>query len=220
MEKTFRAWVVVHLLLLAAALAVMVVGISRAWADTADPGVTLTAAEVATVVATAAPAEPGELLGGGVKVLDDWTTAGWMAGLVALCNLLMTVLKRVPFVSNLFKKAPPWVQPVVVLGVGAVGGFFSGFMTGGLSGGLIGVVAGIGAGSSAIGLDTAAKRATAAGAAEVAIVREVKASLAATDDAAAKKTAAMTAATESARKIANPGARMKAFAALLKNGAK
>lgn len=188
-----------------------------ALADTVSPESMTSAASAAA--ATAAPAEPGEILGTGLKVLNDWRTAGWMAGMVALCNALMFLIKRVPFVAALFKKGPPWLQPAVVVVVGAAGGFFSGLAAGGVSGALLGAVAGVGAGFSAVGVDTSANRASSSGAAEVAVVRAVKEALHGGDASAAAAKDAINEHLAAARKEPNEKKRMAALATLL-NGAR
>jgi hypothetical protein len=96
-------------------------------------------------------AEPtvGELLQGTAKVVDDWKTLGWIAGLIALINLL-THLLRFKWLNDLLEaKNLKHIKPWIAAGLGALTGGFTTFQTG--AGVLNSVVAGLMAGFAAIG---------------------------------------------------------------------
>lgn len=187
---------------------------------------TMTAAATAVVDAvtgsamplTAAPA-PGmtELFGGVIQVVKDFQTAGWMVGMVTLTGLLSMVL-RIPFVDALFKKAPAWVRPVVIAGIGALGGFFQG-LPNGLMPALVAAVSGIGAGFAAIGGHTLLSRLTPAGAAEVNVGRAMSA-LAKADTDATEKAEAMKTAIDKAVSLPAGRERLRALAILANGKAK
>jgi hypothetical protein len=62
-------------------------------------------------------------MGDAVKVIDDWRSVGWLAGLIALINLLINVLRYPVINSWLSSLEVKWVKPLcaVLLG-GALGG--------------------------------------------------------------------------------------------------
>lgn len=173
--------------------------------------------ESAAPMETTPGADPAEVISGLVKIVNDWKTLGWMAGLSAVVALILFVIRRVALVKNLLAKGPKWITPVVSAGLGAVGGFLSGFSAGGLPAGLVAAVAGLGAGLGAVGGHTMISRMSADGAAEVEVMRRLKATLAASDAEAAKMAATLHDAITRTAATTDKRAQLRALAARLNN---
>lgn len=91
----------------------------------------------------------GELIGGTATAVDDWKTLGWVAGLIALINLLTHILRFKPLNSLLESKELKHIKPWIAAALGAVGGGLTTFQTG--AGVMNSAVAGLLAGMAAIG---------------------------------------------------------------------
>ena len=105
-----------------------------------------TGAEPAAAPAAAPAPSPGELVSGVGTVVDDWKNLGWLAGVMALINLLLNVLRLKPLNDWLAEKDWKWVKPLVAVLLGSALGGFSTFQTGAsvLNSILAGFMAGLG----------------------------------------------------------------------------
>lgn len=102
------------------------------------------------------PAELPDLVAEATKVYSDWKTGGWMAGLLALVSLFMSLLRFKP-VNQFFRdKQIMWLKPILAA---AFGGALAG-MSAGFSGAGVGpsIIAGLLAGLGAVGLYEVTKR--------------------------------------------------------------
>jgi len=91
----------------------------------------------------------GDLISGTAKVVDDWKTLGWIAGLIALINLFTHLLRFKWLNDFLEAKDLKHIKPWIAAGFGAIAGGLTTFQTG--AGVLNSVVAGLLAGFAAIG---------------------------------------------------------------------
>ncbi len=100
-----------------------------------------------------APPVPGEaltvqeLLEMVVKLISDWRSVGWMAGMVALINILINLL-RLPFVDDVLHRAKlKWLKPLLASMLGAILTALLSIMEGGpaLSALAVGAIAGLAA---------------------------------------------------------------------------
>lgn len=107
-------------------------------------------------------ANVGELVTDAGKVIDDWQNLGWLAGVIALINLLLGVLRFRPINDWLVSLDYKWLKPLIATVLGAALGGFSTFETG--AGILNSIVAGAVAGLSSVGfhelIDKTRKRTT------------------------------------------------------------
>lgn len=114
--------------------------------------------------ATAIPASPdvGELLSDAGKVIDDWGNVGWLAGVIALINLLLNLLRFTPINALLADLDYKWTKPLTATLLGAALGGFSTFSTGASA--LQSIIAGAMAGLGSVGfhelIDKTRKRTT------------------------------------------------------------
>lgn len=91
-----------------------------------------------------------DVISGIGKTINDWKALGWVAGLIALINLLIMVLK-LPLLNNVFVRYNiKWVKPYIAVVLGALFVGFSSFATG--AGVLNSIVAGIMAALGSVGL--------------------------------------------------------------------
>lgn len=90
-----------------------------------------------------------DILTGVQKVVNDWRTLGWLAGVIALLQLLMKILKLGP-IDEWFKvHKKKWIKPYIAAGLGALLGGFSSYATGA---GVVGsIVAGVMIGVTSVG---------------------------------------------------------------------
>jgi len=81
-----------------------------------------------------------------LKVISDWRGIGWVAGVIALINLLMNVLRFKPLKTWFEARGIVWLKPLIAVVLGGLMGGFSTFATGaGVVGSIIaGVVAALG----------------------------------------------------------------------------
>lgn len=68
-----------------------------------------------------------ELLDGAEKTWSDWEKLGWLAGMLALCNLLVNLTKFGPLNSWLESTGRKWILPYVSGALGGVLGGLSAF---------------------------------------------------------------------------------------------
>lgn len=61
-----------------------------------------------------------DLLQGLGKTVNDWKTLGWLAGLIALLNFLMGLLRFKPIDVWLIQHDKKWLKPWVAMGLGAL----------------------------------------------------------------------------------------------------
>lgn len=119
--------------------------------------------------ATATPSEDeepppnvGELVSGAGQVIDDWKNLGWLAGVIALINLLLNTIRFTPVEYWLASLDYKWIKPLVATILGAALGGFSTFSTG--AGILFSIIAGAMAGLTSVGfhelIDKTRKRTT------------------------------------------------------------
>jgi hypothetical protein len=74
----------------------------------------------APVEVNEAPPSVGELVGQVGRVISDWRTLGAVAGLIALINLLINLL-RLPLVhAYLSERKKRWIKPYLSAGLGAL----------------------------------------------------------------------------------------------------
>jgi hypothetical protein len=73
---------------------------------------------------------PADILHDIGKVINDWRTLGWLAGLIALINLLVNLLRLKPINAFLEKKDLKWVKPTVACVLGGVIGGLSTYQIG------------------------------------------------------------------------------------------
>jgi hypothetical protein len=119
-------------------------------APTAKPGVDApTDKEVTESIKDETPTQPGDLLIGVQKTVNDWRTLGWLAGIIALLQLLMKILKFGPVDEWFRVNKKKWLKPYIAAGIGAVLGGFSTYATG--AGILNSVVAGLMVGVTSVG---------------------------------------------------------------------
>ncbi len=126
---------------------------------TGYPSTTSDAAEIAFTEQEGPPLPPTlpDLFTQLAKAIDDWRNLGAIAGLIALINLLITLLRFGPidewFTVNRWK----WTKPYIAAALGAFLGGLSAYQTGASVPNSI--VAGILAGMAAVGWhETATKR--------------------------------------------------------------
>ena len=74
--------------------------------------------------------DAGELLQGVGKVADDWKALGWLAGMIALVNLLLNFLRLRILDDYLTYKKWKWLKPLGACLLGAALGGLSVFQTG------------------------------------------------------------------------------------------
>ena len=113
--------------------------------DLAEP-ILLAQAPTGAAPAAAPAPSPGELVSGVGTVVDDWKNLGWLAGVIALINLLLNVLRLKPLNDYLADKDWKWVKPLVAVVLGSVLGGFSTCQSGAsvLNSILAGFMAGLG----------------------------------------------------------------------------
>lgn len=130
-----------------------------AQADLAPAAAPATATETPT---EEPPPEVGELVSGAGKVIDDWKNIGWLAGVIALINLLLNLVRFTPIETWLASLDYKWIKPLIATILGAALGGFSTFSTG--AGILNSIVAGALAGLTSVGfhelVDKTRKRTT------------------------------------------------------------
>lgn len=122
----------------------------------ADPATPAPAADPAAEK----PVEATDLITGAAGVVDTWKQLGWLAGLIALINLLLSTLRFKPLNDWLTELDYKWIKPLIATVLGAALGGLSTFETG--AGILLSVVMGIVAGLGSVGfhqlIDTLRKR--------------------------------------------------------------
>jgi len=79
---------------------------------------------------SAAPVEVDDLIKGFAQVVDDWKNLGWLAGVVALVNLLILVFRFRPINDALTNLDAKWIKPLIAVILGAVFGGFSAALSG------------------------------------------------------------------------------------------
>lgn len=97
----------------------------------------------------AKPVDAVELITTVGKVIDDWRNVGWLAGVIALVNLLLNLLRFKPIDMALERLDWKWLKPLIATLLGALLGGFSTFSTGASV--LNSIVAGMLAGLGSIG---------------------------------------------------------------------
>jgi hypothetical protein len=102
-----------------------------------------------TAEAETKPVDAVELVTSVGKVIDDWKNVGWLAGVIALINLLLNLLRFKPIDMALERLDWKWLKPLIATVLGATLGGFSVFSTG--AGVLNSVVAGMLAGLGSVG---------------------------------------------------------------------
>lgn len=139
-----------------------VTSIVLAQADTPTPAETATPASDATDDAPADAPQVGELVSDAGKVIDDWKNIGWLAGVIALINLLLNLLRFRAIETWLNDLDCKWLKPLIATLLGCALGGFSTYATG--AGILNSIVAGAMAGLGSIGfhelIDKTRKRTT------------------------------------------------------------
>jgi hypothetical protein len=107
---------------------------------------------VSSTVSTSTVAEPTpvEIFELGKKIYDDWKTAGVLAGIVALINLLVNLTKIKLIADWIEQKKLKWLRPVLAVLLGAMSGAAGALAVG--SNIPMGVVHGLLTGGAAIGL--------------------------------------------------------------------
>ncbi len=125
--------------------------------NTTAPGV--------SAAADAAPEDSpdvGEVISDAGKVIDDWQNVGWLAGLIALINLMMNMLRFKPINNWLTTLDYKWIKPLTATLLGAALGGLSTYATGASA--INSIVAGAMAGLSSVGfhelMDKTRKRTT------------------------------------------------------------
>lgn len=104
----------------------------------------------ASLASSDAPSpDVGELVSDAGKVIDDWQNVGWIAGVIALINLLLNLLRFTPINSWLKDLGYAWLKPLIATSLGALLGGFSTYSTG--AGVLNSIVAGAMAGLGSVG---------------------------------------------------------------------
>jgi len=83
------------------------------------------------------------------KVVSDWRTIGCIAGIVALINLLILVLRFKPLNEWLALKKLKWLKVYIAAGLGALLTFFTSYQTG--AGWMQSAILGLGFGLTAVG---------------------------------------------------------------------
>lgn len=88
----------------------------------------------------------GEVITGVGKVIDDWENVGWLAGVIALINFLLGLLRFRPIDIYLAENELKWVKPLLAVVLGGALGGFSAFSTGAsmLNSAVAGIMAGLG----------------------------------------------------------------------------
>lgn len=121
----------------------------------AEPAATVTEAAPAATAEAPAP-EVGELLKQTGQVVSDWRTVGWLAGMIALINLLINLM-RLPFLDALLARyKKKWLKPLVAAGLGALLVGLSSYATD--ANVLNSIVVGLMAGFAAVGVHEAAEK--------------------------------------------------------------
>lgn len=95
------------------------------------------------------PVDAVELITEVGKVINDWRNVGWLAGVIALINLLLSLLRFRPIDMALDRLDWKWLKPLIATLLGAALGGFSTFSTG--AGALNSIVAGMLAGLGSVG---------------------------------------------------------------------
>lgn len=95
------------------------------------------------------PVDAVELITSVGKVVNDWRNIGWLAGVIALINFLLSLLRFKPIDLALDRLDVKWLKPLLATLLGALLGGFSTFSTGGSV--LNSVVAGMLAGLGSVG---------------------------------------------------------------------
>lgn len=116
-------------------------------AKTAIP--TPTEGEIKKEIQSETPATAGDILTGVQKVINDWRTLGWLAGVIALLQLLMKILKLGPIDEWFTVHKKKWIKPYIAAGIGALLGGFSTYATG--AGVFNSIVAGVMIGATSVG---------------------------------------------------------------------
>jgi hypothetical protein len=95
------------------------------------------------------PVDAVEIVTSVGKVINDWKNVGWLAGVIALINFLLSLLRFKPIDMALDRLDWKWLKPLIATLLGAALGGFSTFSTG--AGVLNSVVAGMLAGLGSVG---------------------------------------------------------------------
>jgi hypothetical protein len=95
------------------------------------------------------PVDAVELVSSIGHVINDWKNVGWLAGVIALINLLLSLLRFRPIDMALDRLDWKWLKPLIATLLGAALGGFSTFQTG--AGVLNSIVAGMLAGLGSVG---------------------------------------------------------------------
>jgi len=95
------------------------------------------------------PSQPSDLLTGVQQTVNDWRTLGWLAGVMALLQLLMKILKFGPVDEWFRVNKKKWLKPYIAAGIGAILGGFSTYATG--AGVMNSVIAGLMVGITSVG---------------------------------------------------------------------
>ncbi len=137
-------------------------------AQAGQPSDTTAATAEAARASTAADAasedspDVGEVISDAGKVIDDWQNVGWLAGLIALINLMMNMLRFKPINNWLTTLDYKWIKPLTAALLGAGLGGLSTYATGASA--INSIVAGAMAGLSSVGfhelMDKTRKRTT------------------------------------------------------------
>lgn len=83
------------------------------------------------------------------KVVNDWKNVGWLAGVIAMINFLLSLLRFKPINMAMDRLDIKWLKPLIATLLGAALGGFSTFSTG--AGVLNSIVAGMLAGLGSVG---------------------------------------------------------------------
>ena len=92
------------------------------------------------------PPQVGELVSDAGKVIDDWRNIGWLAGVIALINLLLSLMRFTPIETWLDELDYKWIKPLIATLLGCAFGGFSTYQTGAgvLNSIVVGALAGLG----------------------------------------------------------------------------
>lgn len=118
-------------------------------AQATPPPATATPASAAPAEREKSPPGVGELVSDAGKVIDDWKNIGWLAGVIALINLLLNLIRFTPIETWLISLDYKWLKPLIATVLGAALGGFSTFSTG--AGVFNSIVAGAIAGLGSVG---------------------------------------------------------------------
>ena len=106
-------------------------------------------AEEPAAEAETKPVDAVELVSAVGQVIDNWQNVGWLAGVIALINFLLSLLRFKPIDMAMERVDVKWLKPLIATLLGAALGGFSTFSTGASV--LNSIVAGMLAGLGSVG---------------------------------------------------------------------